>query len=391
MLVPTISTVIFLFLTVLLLRVINATGQNDILPLSGDELPENPPMVSIIVPMRNEQRNAKRCLESLLSQNYPIFEIIAIDDRSEDNTLCILKELASKHSNLKVVEGKPLPKDWVGKNHAIWQGIQYAKGEWLLFTDADTVSDPNMLPSVINYVVKNGIDMLSISPFQILETFWERVIQPVIFCSIHYAFSRKKVNDPRSKTAAANGQFILIKHSVYQELGGHLAIKDKIVEDFALAKLVKERGYRLIVLRGIRLVKTRMYTSFSEIWEGWTKNLFLGIGQKWGLLLYFTITLFLWGFTPFILLGWSIFGFFYTQISLTSLLITLTEGLVLFTLVTYNAWSCTRFFRLPSYYAFTFPLGISIYIAIILSSTYKVVSGKGVTWKGRRYRVQELG
>lgn len=199
-----------------------------------------PLLVSIIVPMRNEEKNTRRCIESLLSQNYPNFEIIAVDDRSKDSTLNILKELASRHNNLKVIEGNSVPKDWVGKNYALWQGVKQAKGDWFLFIDADTASEPYTLTSVIKYVDENNIDMLSISPFQVLETFWERVIQPVVLSSIYYAFPYRRINDPKSKIAAANGQFILIRKSVYKAIGGHLAVKNCFVASIPIYLFIEE-------------------------------------------------------------------------------------------------------------------------------------------------------
>jgi chlorobactene glucosyltransferase len=346
-----------------------------------------PPSVSIIVPMRNEEKNIRRCIGSLLSQNYPNFEIIAVDDRSKDSTLDILKEIAFRHNNLQVIEGNPVPEGWVGKNYALWQGVKRAKGDWLLFVDADTVSEPYMLTSVIKYVVENKIDTLSISPFQVLETFWERVIQPVVLCFIYYAFPYREINDPKSKIAAANGQFILIRKSVYKAIGGHLAVKNNIVEDVALANLVKGSGYRLHFVRGKRLMKTRMYTDFSEIWEGWTKNLFFELGRKWRQVILSIAILLAWGFIPPILFIWSVVNvFFQGTYTLPSLLI-LAESALLMVLIIYNSWrQSSKLFAIPSYYSFTVPLGILIYIAIILSSTYKVASGMGVTWKERVYR-----
>jgi chlorobactene glucosyltransferase len=346
-----------------------------------------PPMVSIIVPMRNEERNAKQCIESLLFQNYPNFEVIAVDDRSKDNTLNILKEFASKHGNLRVIEGNSVPEGWVGKNYAIWQAVKWAEGDWLFFVDADTTSEPYMLCSVIKYVEENGIDMFSISPFQVMKTFWERVIQPIIIPFIWHNFPQKKINDPKSKTAAANGQFILIRRSVYDTLGGHSAIKDKIVEDFALANLVKCGGYRLYVIRGVNLVRTRMYTNFNEIWEGWTKNHFFGLGKKWERLVFSIVILLVWGIIPPILFTLSFVNVVFKGVyTLTSLLI-LSESIFLIILVIQSAWKAARFFGIPRYYAFTSPLGIAVYICIIISSAHKVVSGIGVTWKERVYKL----
>ena len=389
MLVLGIISIFTIFLTIFLLnfrKVITYYDYDE--PPVIENLEGKTPLVSIIVPMRNEEKNTRCCIGSLFSQNYPNFEIIAVDDWSKDNTLNILKELASIHNNLRVMEGNAVPKDWVGKSYALWQGVKQAKGDWLLFVDADTASEPCMLTSVIKYVDENKIDMLSISPFQVLETFWERVIQPVVLSSIYYAFPYRIINDPRSKIAAANGQFILIRQSVYKAIGGHSAVKNRIVEDVALANLVKGRGYRLHFVRGKRLIKTRMYTNFGEIWEGWTKNIFFELGRKWRRVIFSIVILLACGFIPPILFTWSVVKvFFQGAYTLPSLLI-LAESTFLLVLIIYNSWrQATKLFAIPGYYSFTVPLGILIYVAIILSSAYKVASGMGVTWKERVYRL----
>ncbi|HXG30626.1 MAG TPA: glycosyltransferase family 2 protein [Thermodesulfobacteriota bacterium] len=386
MLLPAIVSVYTVLLAVFLLDLLRTSSHREEIQAIR-EREGSLPLVSIIVPMRNEERNVKRCTESLLSQVYPNFEVIAVDDGSEDGTLEVLKGIASKHPNLKVIEGTPTPDGWVGKNHALWQGVKQAKGDWILFVDADTTSEPYMLTSVIKYAEENDVDMLSISTFQVMETFWERVIQPVIISSIYHAFPQKKINDPRSKVAAANGQFILIRRSVYEAVGGHLAVKDRIVEDFALAGLVKGAGYRLRVMRGTRIVRTRMYTSFHEIWEGWTKNLFFGLGRKWELVALSIAILLARGIIPPVLFGWSLASLVFRGAQDSVSLLILAESAFLFVLITYVGWRTTRFFAIPPYYAFTVPLGTAIYIAIILSSAYKVASGVGVTWKKRVYRL----
>jgi len=381
-----IVSVLTILITIFLLKLLKIITYHKELPIV-EELDGNTPMVSIIVPMRNEERNAKQCIESLMSQNYSNFEVIVVDDRSEDDTLKILKEFASKHSNIRLVEGTPTPEGWIGKNHALWQGVREAKGIWFLFLDADTISENHMLPSAIKFVEDNGIDMLSLSPFQILETFWERVVQPVIFSSLYYAFPQKKINDPKSKLAAAIGQFILIKRSVYENTGGHSSIKNKIVEDFALAQLVKGSGYQLCVMRGIKLIRTRMYTNFDELWEGWTKNLFFGLNKRWRNLIFLVSVLLSWGIIPPVLFIWSVFTTVCQQsLSFVQLSIAF-ESTFLLALIIYTAWQTTRLFSIPRFYSLTVPLGVAVYIAMVLTSAYEVVSGQGVSWKERVYKL----
>ena len=340
--------------------------------------------VSIIVPMRNEERNVERCISSLMSQDYSKCEIIAVDDMSTDGTLRILEALSAKYQNLEVVIGSPTPQGWVGKNHALWQGVQRAVGDWLLFVDADTYSESYTLRSALSYAEEYKADMLSIFPFQELGSFWERIIQPIIFVSIASAFPHRRINSPEYKEAAANGQFILIRRDVYMAVGGHEAIKDKIVEDFALAKLVKGNGYRLRVARGRHLIRTRMYRNLKEIWEGWTKNIFLGIDKNWGRLILGIIMLSLRGLLPFLLLIQSLLAISRGASGPIHVVICL-ESLWLVFLNVYLYREGTKAYAIPAYYAFLFPISATAFIGIMISSTYKIVSGKGVVWKGRRY------
>jgi len=385
--IPTVITVYTILLTILLFSFLKDFNKSREELEVSENLEGDLPSVSVIVPLRNEERNARRCIQSLLSQTYPNFEVIAVDDRSTDNTLNILKELACRWSNLKVIKGVSTPDGWVGKNHALWQGVKESKADWLLFVDADTSSEPFMLTSVMKHVLENKIDMFSVSTFQVMETFWERVVQTEILSSIYRAYPQSKINDPKSKLAAANGQFILIRRSVYEAISGHLAVKDKIVEDFALANLVKGSGYKLRVARATKLIRTRMYTNFQEIWEGWTKNLFFGLGKRWSLVSLSIVILLARGIVPPVLFVWSFVNVVFLGARTPATLLIFGESIFLLALIVYLGWQTTRFFAVPRYYSFSFPLGAAMYIAIILSSAYKVVSGRGVTWKERVYRL----
>src|SRR3972149_3251528 len=232
-----------------------------------DTPPNETHSISIIVPMRNEGKNAERCIDSLMNQNYPRYEVIAVDDMSTDNTPTILEHLSNKYPNLRVVTGSSTPQGWVGKTYALWQGFRIAVGEWLLFIDADTYSNPYTLRSAFYYADKHKVDMLSLYPFQELYTFWERVIQPIIFASIASALPHDKVNNPNLKEAFAIGQFILIRRKVYEAVGGHESIRDRIVEDLALVKLVKGRGFNRGVESRRCPIRPSISGSLHEIWE----------------------------------------------------------------------------------------------------------------------------
>ncbi|RME08074.1 MAG: glycosyltransferase, partial [Anaerolineae bacterium] len=247
---------------------------------------EDAPLISVIVPARNEERNIRRCVAALLAQSYPQLEVIVVDDCSQDDTPRILAEMAAAQPRLRVHRGEPLPAGWAGKPHALQQGARLARGEWLCFVDADTFAHPDLLSSVYLAAREHHADLFTILTDQELGSFWEKVVLPLVFIGLSFGFPADRVNDPTQAEAIANGQFILIRRQVYQALGGHAAIKNRIDEDKALAEVVKGAGYRLVFADGRTLARTRMYTSLAEMWEGWTKNIFLGLRDRLGLLLF---------------------------------------------------------------------------------------------------------
>ena len=229
------------------------------------------PAVSVIVPARNEEQCLGRCLESLAAQQGVTFEILVVDDGSTDRT----KAIAESFAGVQVLDAGPLPQGWTGKNHAVWQGAQRARGRWLLFTDADTVHEPGSLAAAVAEAEQHGAALLSYSPRQEVESFWERALMPVIFAELAATYPPSRVSDPQSAVAAANGQYLMISREAYDALGGHRAVAGALLEDVALARLVKQSGRVLRFRYGGEAVRTRMYRSFGQMWEGWTKNLAL--------------------------------------------------------------------------------------------------------------------
>jgi|ERR1035437_5417701 glycosyltransferase involved in cell wall biosynthesis len=229
------------------------------------------PQVSVIVPARNEEACLADCLQSLTAQSGVTFEIIVVDDHSTDLT----HEIAVSFPGVRVIEAGPLPDGWTGKNNAVTTGARQARGEWLLFTDADTVHLPGSLAGALKEAQENGAELLSYSPEQIAVTFWEMATLPVVFAELARQYSPSKVSDPASPIAAANGQFILIRRETYDAVGGHAAIADNILEDVALARAVKSLGRKIRFRYAPYAVRTRMYRNYRQLREGWTKNLAL--------------------------------------------------------------------------------------------------------------------
>lgn len=229
------------------------------------------PLVSIIVPARNEEASLGDCLESLLAQTGASFEVIVVDDASTDDT----PQIAASFPAVRVVDAGPLPEKWTGKNHAMAAGARQSKGKWLLFTDADTVHRPGSLARALAEAQQHGAALLSYSPEQEVQGPWEKAVMPVIFAELAGAYSPAKVNDPASPVAAANGQYLLISRAAYDAVGGHAKIAGDLLEDVGLARLVKRSGGKMFFRYGGDAVRTRMYRSFAQLREGWTKNLAL--------------------------------------------------------------------------------------------------------------------
>ena len=227
------------------------------------------PEVSVIVPARNEEASLADCLRTLGEQAGAGYEIIVVDDGSTDGTRAIAEGFS-----VRVIATDPLPEGWTGKCNAVWSGAKVAQGQWLLFTDADTKHAPNSIASGLQEAKESAADLLSYSPKQEVGGLAERALLPVIFGELATTYPPKEVSDPNSLVVAANGQYLLIQRGVYDAIGGHAAIATTILEDVELAKLVKQAGYKLC-FRYSDVVTTRMYRSFGEMWEGWTKNLAL--------------------------------------------------------------------------------------------------------------------
>ena len=227
--------------------------------------------MSVIVPARNEEACLGACLESLTQQTGVSTEVVLVDDGSTDRT----REIAQSFPAVRVVEAGPPPAGWTGKNNAMAAGAKVAMGEWLLFTDADTVHQPGSLARAIAEAGQRGAALLSYSPEQEVRGFWEKAVMPVIFAELAATYQPALVSDPKSSAAAANGQYILIAREAYDAIGRHAAVSGSLLEDVALAKAVKASGRRILFRYGGDAVRTRMYRSFAQLREGWTKNLAL--------------------------------------------------------------------------------------------------------------------
>src|SRR6202521_5353035 len=257
--------------------------------------PDAIPEISIIVPARNEEATLGDCLASLIAQTGVAFEIIMVDDGSSDRT----REMAQSFAKVQVISAGPLPDGWTGKNHAVIAGAKEARAQWLLFTDADTVHLPGSLARALAEAKREGADLLSYSPEQVAVTFAERAVMPVIFAELASQYPPQKVREQNAGIVAANGQYLLVRREAYDAVGGHAAVATEILEDVALARLFRNKGKHVYFRYGGEAVRTRMYRNWSQLREGWTKNLALLFPQPEQLAVQ---SLFLW------LMAWSVLG-----------------------------------------------------------------------------------
>jgi chlorobactene glucosyltransferase len=343
-------------------------------------------LISVCIPARNEERNIRACVEAMLAQDYPDLEVIVLDDRSTDATPSILADIAARDPRLRPISGSDLPEGWAGKPHALYQASEAARGGWLCFVDADTFVTREALSACYAKAIEMNADMFTIMTFQVTGTFWEKVVMPLVMTALSVGFSPRKVNDPKRKDAIANGQFIMIKRSVYDAIGGHESVKDQIVEDKAISEKVKWNGYRLVVANGYAVARTRMYTSLPEMWEGWTKNIYLGLRDQPSLLVLGVSGAFLLLIATLFLPIWPLLGLlWYLRDGGWLAATVMAKSLILWAFLIHVRARVAKAMDISAWYAFTTPLGAAVFAALMLTSTWKVLSGKGVTWKGRMY------
>ena len=340
----------------------------------------NPPPLSVCVPARNEERGVEACLHSLLNQNYPNFEVIAIDDHSTDRTGDIMRNLAQENSRLKVLKAADLPEGWLGKPFALHQAFKVTRGEYLLFTDADPVFKPTALNTAVHVMRERDLDVLTLMPKAEFGSFWERAVQPVIFGFIASLTRFKNVNDPDHRSAMGFGAFLMFRRSAYEKIGGHEAGKSDVLEDVLIAKRAKRAGLKLFVADAKHLFSIRMYFGLKEIWFGWEKNMFLAMKKSVLKATYNVAVVIGFVFTPYIILAINIFeqiGWLWIGMAVV--------GVVLVSAAAYK--TCDEM-ELHRNNAVLFPMGALVMAAIMANSMFHTLVRKKTKWRGRVYSVK---
>jgi chlorobactene glucosyltransferase len=342
--------------------------------------PRSTPFVSVLVPARNEGRNIAACLRSILNQTYPSFEILVYDDGSADDTAAIVGQMAREDFRLWLFRGQELPAGWLGKCFACRELAARARGEILLFTDADTVHAPYAVEAALAALESDGAGLLSVVTRLETEGFWEKLILPLVpFIALTYLPFFLAPRFKSDKLAMGNGQFMMFRRSVYESIGGHEAVKDALVEDVWLARRVKKAGFSVSMRDGSGAVSCRMYRGGREIWEGFSKNLFPAFDYSvagLSAVLLFQILAYV---APY---GFVAAGIFFR--------LGFTDWVLLPSFQIATAW-CMRLaigerFGFGKFFSFLHGFGILALTVIAVNSAASILWGPGAVWKDRTYQ-----
>src|SRR5437016_7181036 len=332
-----------------------------------------PVVVTAIVPARNEEAVIAASIETL-SRQPEIAQILVVNDQSSDATAEVVRNLVKEIPDLRLLETGGLPDGWVGKNYALWVGVQQATSPWLLFTDADAAHAPNSVARALQIAREQKTALVSFSPEQISRNWYEKALIPFIYLRLAKRFSYDRVNDPASPVAAANGQFLLIRRDAYDAIDGHRGVAGEVLEDVAIALRVKQAGHRIWFGSGKGLVRTRMYRSFEAMWEGWKKNLYrLMGGTPWAAFREMESTL------PWIPILLILFGMKFPLLLFLGILLLIARQTIYGLDLARNRYPFSLiFYYVPA--AFLYP-------AVLWASYRSHVKGR-ISWKGREYSIE---
>lgn len=353
--------------------------------------PPATPMVSVLVAAKDEQDNIETCVRTLLDQDYPNYEVIAIDDRSDDDTPKILARLQDEFSGrLTVITIEQLREGWFGKNNAMRAGIERARGDWFMLTDADCRQTSRRTISVaMAEVLERDVDFLSITPVLEARAWWEHIVQPVCALVLMIWFLPSKVNDPKKKTAYANGAFMLMNRRCYEGIGGHERVRTEVNEDIIMAKLAKKGGFHLRVTENDDLYRTRMYATPREAWRGWSR-IFYGslqtagrLGRAIGMLSLYSllpwVSLVVAGMCVALAVGDA--GWWKTA------LVSWGVAVLLMQVVLWRFYGIVQIGRL---WSLCYVGGATVALGMLISALLKVLGATGTNWRGTVYHGNQV-
>ncbi|WP_019498668.1 glycosyltransferase [Pseudanabaena sp. PCC 6802] len=350
--------------------------------------------IGVVIPAYNEEINIRDCVQSVLQSDLADptkLEVWIADDESQDATGTIARELAAMDARVKAIAVPPRPKDrvWRGKNWACANAAPHVTSEYLLFIDADVRLEPGAIAAAIAESKAHQSDLFSCAPEMICGCFSEWLVQPIMMSILAVGFNFEAVNDARDlESAFAAGPFMLFKRNAYEKIGGHRAIAGELVEDLELARLIKKSGLRLRYILGLGLIKVRMYQSFAALWEGWTKNFYMGSQRNLGATLYFALAMTLIFVMPWLGLISSTIGYLLSVDDAKGFsLLAIAMSLVAIGLQYYLRSSAARSFKQPLRYWWLGWLSGALVVAIAIASVIKTETGWGWTWRGRSLAV----
>lgn len=352
-------------------------------PAGGVLTRADAPFVSVLVPARNEEgRVLAACIGSILSQDYGRFEVVSVNDRSLDATGSILHAIAKADARLRVIDGAEPPPGWLGKPHALEQAFQQSTGEWVLATDADMIFAPEALRTAMSHALLNDYDAVTLIPHIVCLTFWERVFTPIFGWYAVMVAPVHRVNDPRKRESMGIGGFFLIRRDWLRRVGAYEALRAEVAEDLRMAELLKQKGARLRIEYAPDLISTRMQPTFRDIWEGFSKNLFAG--TKFNLLQSFA-----GGIGILLVTVMPIFAAIICAIALwaganTELMRVFVPLMLVWAIQVAIFAFINLTWKIPIAYALAAPLGHALFVAILFNSAFRIATGSGVTWKGRK-------
>ena len=344
------------------------------------------PKVSIILPARNEEEFLSKCLDTLIDQNYPNYEIIVIDDSSEDSTWKIISEYAKQSTKVIPVSARPKPEGWMGKNWACMEGYKKATGELLLFTDADTKHSKNVISLAVSHLLTFNLDALTVIPKMVSLDWWTKITLPMISTFLHTRFSAVRVNDPTKKTGYFFGSFFIITKKTYDSVGTHEGVKQEIIEDGALGKKVKDSGHKMKMVRGDHLVDAIWARDKSTLWNALKRLMIPLYLQSPGIAvgIFFAVLFLL--FMPFPILAYSgIVGFDTLSNSLV-----LVSSLIASILIYVGAITeVKKGLDLKLGHAVLGPIGSLVVVLGLLSGLFQAKKSSSVSWRGRNYSMKD--
>jgi cellulose synthase/poly-beta-1,6-N-acetylglucosamine synthase-like glycosyltransferase len=354
------------------------------------------PRISVIIPAYNEAENIQDCVTAVLNSTQlsdTQLDVWVVDDQSTDDTLLLVQSLQEllDDRRLKVLTGQPRPTDeiWVGKNWACTQGVEQAKGEFLLFIDADVRLKPDAIETAVQKAQLEQIDLLSLAPGIICGCFSEWLVQPLMVNNLAVGQDFGAVNDPKSEVAFAAGPFMLFRRSAYEQLGGHRAVADRVVEDVELARRTKAAGLKLSYLLGGQFISVQMYRSWQALWEGWTKNLYLGAQRNAGSMFYLAFAMLVIYPLPWVCLAAVGYKFLAGMVNPLDLLAASLAAIAIFFHYDLRRMS-SGVSQIPTDYWWLSGVGGTIIAALALASVIKTETGWGWTWRGRALKLPIL-